>query len=392
LQAFLISDIIPIIHLGEATTMRDPRLDQLARIVTGYSLDLKPGEVVLIELRGGDTLDFGAALVREATALGAVPLWFFNDEGLVRPFLLGASQDQVRRYGELQLDTMRKVDAYVGVRGSDNLFDLSDVPPDTMQAHQRYVWQLVHVEERVRRTKWVVLRWPTAAMAQSARSSRDAFEDFFFRVCTLDYERLSRGMDLLVDRLQRTRDVRIVSPGTDLRFSIAGVPAIKCDGHRNLPDGEVFTAPVRDSVEGTIRFNAGSFYMAKTVDDVTLRFEHGRVVEARAADPGQTSVLNGILDTDEGARFVGEFALGLNREVQEPMRDTLFDEKIAGSLHLALGNAYETAFNGNRSAIHWDLVLVQRPEHGGGEVWFDGELVRRDGRFVPSDLAAALDG
>lgn len=371
--------------------MRDPRVDRLAKVVTGYSLALEPGEVVLIELKGGETLEFGAALVREATALGAVPLWFFNDESLARPFLQGASEAQVKRYGELQLDTMRQVDAYVGVRGSDNMFDLSDVPSDAMQAHQRYVWQRVHIEERVRRTKWVVLRWPTSAMAQSARTSCEAFEDFFFRVCTFDYEHLSRGMDVLVERLQRTRDVRIVAPGTDLRFSIAGLPAVKCDGHRNLPDGEVFTAPVRESVEGTIRFNAGTLYLGKSLDDITLRFERGRVVEASAADLVQTRELTAILDSDEGARYVGEFALGLNREMREPMRDTLFDEKIAGSLHLALGNAYETAFNGNRSAIHWDLVLIQRPDRGGGQVWFDGELVRQDGKFVPPELASVLD-
>ncbi len=371
--------------------MRDPRVDRLARIITGHSLALKPGDVFQIDVRGSSTLDLADALVTEATGLGAIPLVFFNDERFLRPFLRGATEAQIERLGELHLETMRRVDAYVGVRGSDNPFDLSDVPPEAMAWHQRHVWQRVHVEERVKRTRWVVLRWPNASMAQAAKTSREAFEDYYFHVCTLDYAKLGRGMDVLVERLQRTSDVRIVAPGTDLRFSIAGMPAVKCDGRRNLPDGEVYTAPVRGSVEGTIRFNAGTFYAARSFDDITLRFERGRVVEASAADAVQTCALNDLLDTDEGARYVGEFALGLNPEVKEPMRDALFDEKIAGSLHLALGNAYETAFNGNRSAIHWDLVLIQRPEHGGGEIAFDGEIVRRDGRFVPADLSAALD-
>jgi aminopeptidase len=371
--------------------MRDERIDRLARGITGYSLGLKAGEVVLIELRGLATLDLGVTLVREATALGAVPHVFFNDERFLRPFLVGCTEAQVKRLGEVQAATMREADAYVGVRGSDNPYDLADVPADARDWYQRHVWQKVHVEDRVRRTRWVVLRWPNDAMAQAAGASREAFEDFYFRVCTLDYARLGMGMALLAERMQRTRDVRIVAPGTDLRLCIAGMPAVICDGHRNLPDGEVYTAPVRESVEGVIRFNAPTFYAGQALEGVTLRFEQGRVVEATAANPSQTAALNRILDTDPGARSVGEFALGLNREIREPMRDILFDEKIAGSLHLALGNAYESAFNGNRSAVHWDLVLIQRPDHGGGEVWFDGELLRKDGAFVPPDLAAALD-
>jgi aminopeptidase len=279
----------------------------------------------------------------------------------------------------------------VGVRGSDNPYDLSDVPAVARDWYQRHVWQRVHVENRAKRTRWVVLRWPNDAMAQAAGTSREAFEDFYFDVCGLDYARLGAGMRLLAERMRATRDVRVVAPDTDLRLSIAGMPAVVCDGHHNLPDGEVYTAPILDSVEGTIRFNAPVLYAGRAFDDIALRFERGRVVEARAADDRQTTDLNRVLDTDAGARSVGEFALGLNRALRRPMRDALFDEKIAGSLHLALGNAYDTAFNGNRSAVHWDLVLIQRPEHGGGEVWFDGELIRKDGRFVPADLAEALD-
>ena len=372
--------------------MRDERVQRLADVIVTYSLDLQAGETVWLDLRGTDTLELGSALVRAAVQRGAVPLaTFHNDERFLRPFLMGCTEAQVRRLGDLQVDLVRQVQAYVGVRGGDNPYEMADVPRAAREWHQQHVWKRVHVGHRLPDTRWVVLRWPNASMAQAACTSREAMEDLFFRVCTLDYGQLAAGMRRLAERLRAARDVRIVAPGTDLRLSLAGLPAIVCDGHLNLPDGEVYTAPLRESVEGTIRFNAPSLYLGLPFDEVTLRFERGRVVEASAASPRQTADLNRILDTDEGARFVGEFALGVNREVREPMRDTLFDEKIAGSLHLALGNAYDDAFNGNRSAVHWDLVLIQRPEHGGGELWLDGELLRKDGRFVPAGLAAAFD-
>ncbi len=233
--------------------------------------------------------------------------------------------------------------------------------------------------------RWCVLRWPNAAMAVMAKQSLAAFEDFYFRVCNLDYGKMSRAMDPLAELLRRSDRVRLVSPGTDISFSIRGLPVIKCDGGVNIPDGEVFTAPVRDSVNGVITYNASSTYMGVPFRDVRLVVKAGRIVEASA--PDNQKELQRILDTDEGARFFGEFAIGVNPFVLEPMNDTLFDEKIKGSIHLTPGNAYDECDNGNRSAVHWDLVLIQRPEHGGGELWLDGKLVRKDGAFVLPELA-----
>jgi aminopeptidase len=229
----------------------------------------------------------------------------------------------------------------------------------------------------------VVLRWPTPAMAQLASMSTEAFEDFYFDVCTLDYRKLLPGMRVLKRLMEKTDRVEITGPGTELRFSIKRIPAVMCGGDRNIPDGEVFTAPVKDSVQGHVTFNVPTVYQGTGFDNVRLEFRDGKVVNATSNEPQK---LNGILDSDAGARYIGEFSLGFNPYILHPMRDILFDEKIAGSFHFTPGQAYEDADNGNRSQVHWDMVNIQRPDYGGGEIYFDGKLVRRDGEFLPKEL------
>jgi aminopeptidase len=278
---------------------------------------------------------------------------------------------------------MENVQAYVGLRGSPNATEMADVAPEKMDLYQKYLWHRVHTEVRVPKTKWVVLRWPTPSMAQQARRSTEAFEDFFFDVCTVDYKSMARAMQPLGERMRRAKRVHIRGPGTDLRFSIEGIPVIGCSGEHNIPDGEMFTSPVRDSVEGTLSVNTASLYQGIVFEGIRLTFRKGKIVEA-AANHGER--LNRFLDTDEGARYIGEFSIAFNPKIREPMLDTLFDEKIAGSFHFTPGQAYDDADNGNRSQIHWDLVTIQRPDHGGGEIWFDDELIRKDGFFVVEDL------
>jgi aminopeptidase len=239
------------------------------------------------------------------------------------------------------------------------------------------------LDYRVNKTRWVVLRWPSPSMAQAANMSTEAFEDFYFDVCTMDYRRMARAMVPLEKRMRAADRVHLKGPGTDLTFSIKGIGAKPCNGLRNIPDGEVFSCPVKDSVEGTIQFNTPTLYSGTRFENVRLEFKAGKIVGATGSN---TRRLNEILDTDAGSRYIGEFSLGFNPHIQNPMCDILFDEKIAGSLHFTPGQAYEDCDNGNRSAVHWDMVLIQRPEWGGGEVWFDGELLRKDGLFLPSDL------
>jgi aminopeptidase len=272
---------------------------------------------------------------------------------------------------------MKKMHAYIAVRGSHNITELSDVPEEKMRLIAGRMRPVM--DWRINKTKWVVLRWPTAAMAQQAQMSTEAFEDYYFKVCTLDYARMLPGMKALKTLMDRTDRVHLKGPGTDLRFSIKDIGSVMCGGDRNIPDGEVFSCPVKDSVEGHVTFNAPTIYQGTAFDSIRLEFEKGRIANATG---NNTKKLNEILDSDDGARYIGEFSLGFNPHILHPMRDILFDEKIAGSFHFTPGQAYETAGNGNKSRIHWDMVNIQRKDYGGGEVWFDGKLIRKDGLFV----------
>lgn len=364
--------------------MKDPRNECLAQLLLNYSVNLQAGEVLYLEMKGKDTLEIGKHIIRLATEKGAIPFWFYSDESLLRHFLKQSNEAQFQKQAELHLSLMKQANAYIGLRGSDNAFDLADISPEQRKLWNRLFVHPVHMEERVKRTKWVVLRYPNNAMAQLAETSQEAFEDFYFEVCCADYEKMSKAMDQLKSLMEATDNVRIVSPGTHLEFSIKGIGVVKCDGHRNIPDGEVYTAPIKNSVNGTIRFNAPSLYEGVVYHNVTLTFKDGKIVEATADN--HVERLNKIFDTDEGARYVGEFSIACNPFILHPMKDTLFDEKIAGSLHFTPGQCYDSAYNGNQSAIHWDLVLIQRPEYGGGEIWFDGKLVRKDGKFTDPEL------
>jgi aminopeptidase len=364
--------------------MTDPRHTRLAELLIGYSCEVKEGENVLIE-----AIDvpqrFVAELVRVCAEAGGRPFVTLKSQAVWRALMRHGSEAQMKLIGEVEAHRMGEMDCYVGLRGNPNISEWADVPGDRMRLYEGWYWKPVHQDIRVKKTRWVVLRWPNPSMAQLAQMSTEAFEDFYFDVCTLDYAKMSRAMQPLKERMERTDRVRLVAPGTDLAFSIAGIPAVPCDGKLNIPDGEVFTAPVRDSVEGTIRFNASTIYQGHVHENVELRFEKGRVVEASSSDREH---LEEVLDSDEGARYVGEFAIGFHPRIRRPMKDILFDEKIAGSIHFTPGQAYDEAYNGNDSQVHWDLVLMMDEKAGGGEVWFDGELIRKDGRFV----VPALEG
>ncbi|MFQ5529047.1 MAG: aminopeptidase [Gemmatimonadota bacterium] len=362
--------------------MSDPRHTRLAETLIHYSCDLQAGEHLLIEAVDVPH-EFTCELIRVAHAAGGHPNVFLKSKSVMRRLLLEATDEQLDAMATTEEAAMEQADAYIGMRGSPNVSELSDVPGDKMDQFEKKIWQRVHTEIRVAKTKWVVLRWPTPSMAQLAGQSTQNFEDFYFRVCTMDYGLMSQALQPLLELVENTDRVRLVSPGTDLSFSIAGIPAQPCDGKRNIPDGEVYTAPVRDSINGSIYYNAPTLYQGVSHENVCFRFEDGKIVDATSTNSAH---LNRVLDSDEGARYIGEFAIGFNPHILEPMRDILFDEKIAGSIHLTPGNAYDVAFNGNRSQVHWDLVLIQRPEYGGGELWFDDVLVRKDGLFVLPEL------
>lgn len=366
--------------------MHDTRFDTLAQLLVGYSIRLKRNENVLIE--AFDVPDeMTIALIRAVRKINAIPFVQIHRGQVSRALALGASGPQLKLMARHELARMKKMHAYIALRGSNNITELSDVPAERMKLITGTMRPVQ--DQRVKKTKWVVLRWPTPSMAQLAGMSTEAFEDFYFAVCTLDYQKLQPGMKALKALMEKTDRVEIKGPGTDLRFSIKEIPAVICGGDRNIPDGEVFSCPVKNSVQGHVTFNAPSVYQGTSFDGIRLAFRDGKIVDATS---NQTKKLNKILDSDAGARYIGEFSLGFNPRVLEPMRDILFDEKIAGSFHFTPGQAYEEADNGNRSQVHWDMVSIQRPEYGGGEIYFDGKLVRRDGEFLPNQLRSLNRG
>jgi aminopeptidase len=363
--------------------MHDSRIDLLARQLVRHSTALKKGERVLLELH--DVPDaIGIALIREARACGAEPLVRVHQSRISREMARGATASQYDLISKNLLAEMQDMHAYIAVRGSDNINELSDVPAKTMQLVMGKMRPVI--DHRVKKTKWCVLRWPSPAMAQQAGMSTEAFEDFYFKVCLHDYAGMLPAMKRLQKMLQKTDVVEITGPGTNLRFSVKDIPILVSAGNYNIPDGEVFTSPVRDSAEGHITYNAPTIYQGIPFDNVRLEFSQGKIIKAEAG--AKTKDLNRILDSDEGARYIGEFAIGCHPGIRHPMRDILFDEKIGGSFHFTPGQAYEDADNGNRSQVHWDLVSIQRKDYGGGEMRFDGKLVRKDGMFLDPKLAA----
>lgn len=361
----------------------DERIKVLAKNLVGYSMKVKAGDRVYIHAIGKDTEDLCRALVKEVYAVGGVPFPHVENQRVQREMLLNCTREQLELMAEIDGKEMDSMDCYVAIRGTDNASELSDVPSEKMQMYDKYYSTPVHHERRVKHTRWVVLRYPNSAMAQQAGKSSEEFEDFYFRVCNLDYSKMAKAMEPLVEYMNRTDKVRIVGPGTDLSFSIKNIPAVPCAGSCNIPDGEVYTAPIRDSVNGKLTYNAPSLYQGFVYEQVCLEFKDGKIIKATAND---TDRINKIFDTDEGARYIGEFAIGVNPYVDTAMKDILFDEKIKGSFHFTPGNCYEEAPNGNESSIHWDLVCIQTKEYGGGEIYFDNVLIRKDGQFVVKEL------
>ncbi len=360
--------------------MTDARYNKLAKLLVEYSTELKKGDRVLLDMI--DVPDeFTIEMMRAVRKVKAIPLVEVRHTRVSREIVRETNDQHAALVRDLELFRMKKVQAYIAIRGSENANENADVPSERMALYSRLTRPVLNY--RVNKTRWCVLRWPTPSMAQGAGMSTEAFEDLYFTVCTMDYRRMARAMVPLQRRMQKADAVHIKSPGTDLSFSIKGIGAKMCKGDRNIPDGEVFSCPVKNSINGRIQFNTPTLYSGTKFENVRLEFRDGKVVEATSND---TRRLNEILNTDAGARYTGEFSLGFNPYILKPMCDILFDEKIAGSLHLTPGQAYEDCDNGNRSAVHWDMVLIQRPEWGGGEIWFDDELVRKDGMFLPKDL------
>lgn len=363
--------------------MKDIRYEKLANNLLTYSVNIKKDDNILIEILGEEAIPLAKELIKKAEKLGAKPQFNIINYEILRVMLENATEEQIKMYGKIDSDRMKKMDAYIGIRATSNTSELNSIPKEKMDLYNKYYTLPVHFEERVKNTKWCILRYPNNSMAQMSKMNKDEFEDFFFNVCNLDYNKMSKSMDSLKYLMDKTDKVHILGNGTDLTFSIKGITAEKYTGTFNIPDGEVASAPVKESVNGVISYNTETTYNGITFNNIKFEFKNGKIIKATS---NKTKELNEILDTDEGARYIGEFAFGLNPYVERPIGDTLFDEKIKGSFHFTPGNSLEESDNGNRSSIHWDIVNIQTPEYGGGEIYFDNVLIRKDGRFVLPEL------
>lgn len=365
----------------------DRRYDDFSKLLVRHSTKIKRGDVVFINITDNVPEEMIMSLVKHVYGCGGHPTVWFTKTKILREILYQAKKRTIHAFSKPMLKAMKMSQVFIGINGSDNYNELGDVPYEKMSLYTDLFIEPVHFEERVKRTRWVVTRWPTASMAQKANMSTPAFEEYYFKVCSrVDYEQMSKDIEPLVRLMNKTNMVRIIGPDiTNLTFSIKSIPAIKCAGEYNIPDGEVFTAPVKDSVNGVIKFNTPTIYDNRLFSGVMLKFRNGQIIDCDC-EKGDREYLEKIFDTDPGARFIGEFALGLNPCITEPMGDVLFDEKIDKSFHFTPGGCYDEAPNGNDSKIHWDLVCIQSPEMGGGKIYFDNELIRKDGKFIHPDL------
>lgn len=363
--------------------MKDLRIEKLANNLLTYSVNIKKGENILIEILGEDGIPLAKELIKKAEQLGAKPYFNIINYEILRVMLENATQEQIELYGKHDELRMKDMDTYIGIRATANNSELNGISKEAMELYNKYYTMPVHFVERVKNTKWCILRYPNNSMAQMSKMNKDEFEEFFFNVCNLDYSKMSKAMDSLKNLLNKTDKVHILGNGTDLTFSVKGITAEKYTGTFNIPDGEVATAPVKTSVNGYITYNTETTYNGILFNNIKFEFKDGKIIKATS---NKTKELNDILDTDIGSRYIGEFAFGLNPYIEKPIGDTLFDEKIKGSFHFTPGDSLEESDNGNRSSIHWDIVNIQTPEYGGGEIYFDNVLIRKDGRFILPEL------
>lgn len=363
--------------------MKDIRYEKLANNLLTYSVNIQKGEHILIEILGEEGIPLAKEIIKEAEKLGARTYFNIINYEILREFLQKADEEQIKMYAKQDKARMKDMDAYIGIRATSNISELHGISKEKMELYNKYYTVPVHFEQRVKHTKWCILRYPNSSMAQMSKMNTEEFEDFFFRVCNLDYSKMAEAMDSLKELMDRTDKVHILGRDTDLSFSIKEIPAEKYVGTFNIPDGEVATAPVKNSVNGYITYNTETSYNGITFNNIKFEFKDGKIIKATA---NKEKEINEILDTDEGARYIGEFAIGLNPYMEKPIGDTLFDEKIKGSFHFTPGDSLEECDNGNKSSIHWDIVMIQTLEYGGGEIYFDDVLVRKDGEFVLPEL------
>jgi aminopeptidase len=355
--------------------MSDPRWNNLADVLINYSTVTKPGEKVLITMMEIDTLPLARAVHAEVVKAGGLPQVEFQSAYLERDLMLYGNQEQLDWVPELNAYGMEWADVYIGLRGARNPHEFTGIAPQKITAHKRAMGKVSAMRNEL--TRWVLVRVPNESFAQQAETSLEEMMDFFFNATLRDWAEESKRYHELMEVFQAAEEVRIVGRETDLRFSTKDRIYEAADGHLNMPDGEIFTAPVDDSAEGHIYFEFPGVYVGQQIEGIRLELSGGEVVKASAES--NEELLHELLRMDEGAKRLGEFGVGTNFGITRFSYDILYDEKIGGTIHLALGRAYAENKGINQSALHWDIVKDLREE---GEIYLDGKSVFEKGQFL----------
>lgn len=361
------------------------RLDDLGKILLDFSVTIKKGEKLVIDTCV-EAKPLVQRIIKLATERGAFVHLILNDDDYNQDMIINntSQKKQHEKDVELLVEQFDSMDAYIVIRSSKNSFNSAGVDTKTMSQYS--ITQRPSLTKRLTK-KWVLLSWPTHGLAQQAEMNFDDYYEFCLNSMICDYEQMNHDLQPLKDLMIKTDKVKIVAPNTNLEFSIKNIDVEICGGKINIPDGEVYTAPVIDSVNGYITYNVPSSQRGKVWNDVKLTFKNGQIINAECSNQSNEELMD-IFGSDEGASFIGEFSFGVNQNIKKPIGYTLYDEKIGGSFHFTPGNAYEHTDNTNRSALHWDLVCILNEEFGGGEIYFDDKLIQKDGKFVLDQLKA----
>jgi aminopeptidase len=355
--------------------MPDPRVKRLAKILVGHSLGVKRGETVLIASSSELAKPLVLEVFREVLVAGGHPLTGIAFEEMLGIFFRTASRAQLLNLPRTKLYEAKAIDCLVNIMAPINRKALSSVDPRKMGTRMKALRPIQ--KTIVNKKRWILTNYPTNALAQEADMSLTEYEDFLYRATNIDWQKVKRREMKLKRVLDRGRKVRIVGRDTDLVIGIRGRRSIPCFGERNMPDGEVFLSPVENTAEGHIYYEMPAIYQGREVTGIRLRFKKGKVIEARA-DKNERFLLD-MLETDRGARYLGELGVGVNYGIKNFSKDILFDEKIGGTVHLAVGASYEEAQGKNKSAIHWDMIKDLRK---GGALYVDGRQIQRNGKFL----------
>jgi len=354
--------------------MVDERIQKIATLLIDYSTKVKEGDRVQIRT---DALGRELALELYKCALlrGAYPWLRTELPGSRYVFYKYANDAQLGFFPDYELAEIKNTDVYISIGAPSNLKELSSIDPARIGARMKALKTIS--DWRVEKTRWVIFYYPTEALAQEADMPLQEFEDFVFNSCLIDWKELSKKLQRLKEAVDSTDKVKILSPNTRLEFSVKGRNSVAANGDKNMPDGELFTSVVEQSVNGYIGFDIPAIWQGNVVEDVTLNFEQGRITNAKASK--NQAFLEKILETDEGSKRIGEFGIGFNYNITKSVKTILFDEKIDGTIHLALGRGYKETLSQNESAIHWDMVKDLRKD---GEVYFDGKLRMKNGKWL----------